>query len=273
MQLKLVDNSIVNFSNFYAYNYMNGTNINSDNTLVFTDSQFGSSEKMFMTYPSKLFVVSLYHHKETVNKKDKKYVASFSYLPIEGFEKLKKISLNKIDYLVIAERKECIESAVATFVTNILFLTNKSGTTSYNISKTEVKVTYSSIDFKNKNSERVEFSFIKEVLGKPIDYNDDDTTTNLSTNITEISIPTKKEDKPVDIPCKWILCNNDFFYNLLSLVIAGSCIIGLYPDFLNGYRNTYPVMVASVIIALVFISVLQYIRIDNNKKSKKNKKD
>lgn len=270
MKLRLVDreNSKVNFLNFYAYNYLNNTNIDRGNTLVFANAQFGSSCKMFMSYPSKIYVVSLYHNKSDSNYKNcKKFTVSNSYMSIEDIELIKNITLKKVDYIVIAEKMESTMNDIKDLVNNILFITKSYNETSYSISTTEAKVTYSSFDSKKENSGVVEFSFYKEVLGKSDEYN---VTTEDENNATStIKISTKKEDKPVDIPCKWILCNNDFFYNLLSLVIAASCIIGLYPELLNGFRNSYPVIVASVIITLVFISVLQYIRIDNNRKAKK----
>lgn len=274
MKLRLVDreNSKVNFLNFYAYNYLNNTNINRGNTLIFANAQFGISYKMFMSYPSKIYVVSLYHDKLDDNYKNcKKFVASNSYIVIEDIELIKNITLKKVDYIVIAEKVGSSIDDIKELVNNILFITKSYNNISYSISTTEAKVIYSSFDSKKENKGIVEFTFYKEVLGK-------DKFANVE---KEAIVNTKKkkentvENKEVSIPGSWILCNNNIFYNILSivLIIACMCIIGsdIWVNGGNISRNCYAASAISIIITLVFISALQYVRIDNNKKNKHKK--
>lgn len=261
MQLKLVDNSIVNFLSFYAYNLMNKTNISSGNSLIFTDKQFGSSAKMLMSYPSKLYVVSLYHSKNS-NKLNHDFSSSSSYLSIEDIEKIKSISLEKIDYLIIAERNDSTIDSTEELINNILFVTNNSDKVSYHISVTKAKALYSSLDSRKEDYKTIEFSFYKEVLGV-------DNTAKQYDGYRSDELSKKYNTKVAKPTSNWILCNNDLFYNILCIVIfiASAAIVGS-EVYYKGITTCYPIAIMSVIFTLIFISILQYIRIDNNKKNK-----
>lgn len=271
MKLKILDNNIVNFQSFYVYNYMNITSIKKDNTLVLASNQFGVSEKMLMSYPSKVYVVSLYHGGSKNNENPKKFVPSSSFITIEDIEKVKKTSMNKIDYIVIAEREDTTEEEIKDLVNNILFVSKKSDNVTYRIHTTEAKALYSSLDSLREDHKTVEFTFYKEVLDK-------DKFANVEKEAITIVKKKKEEtveDKEISIPGSWILCNNNVFYNILSVVLVMACICIVGSEvWINGGivdRNCYASSAISIIITLVFISALQYVRIDNNKKNKHKK--
>lgn len=262
MELKLLDNNSVNFLGFYAYNHIKLTNINSDNSLVFADAQFGVSDKMLMSYKSKVYVVTLYHTSKT-NNKPKEYIMSTSYLNMQSIEQLKKIDITNIDYLVIAERQEITKAEIRSLVENIIGITNRYNDTSYNIYTTSAKITYSSLDDVKINSKRVEFNFYKEVLGVSIDDTKPDEEEEEETNLNK-----KGKKKPMKL--SWLFFNNNYFYNILSLIVVLATVgivgTGVYQ---NGIKDSYLLAGVSILIALIFIMALQYIRIDNNKHNKK----
>ena len=259
MHIKLLENSIVDFLSFYNYNLIHKTKINADNSLIFADTQFGTSAKMLMSYPSIVYIISLYHSSKNDKVVSNKFIPTNSYISIEDIEKLKHINLEKIDYLVIAERTDSTISDIDTLMKNILFVSNKSNKISYNIATAEAKATYSSLDDKKKLSRTVEISFYKEEL-----YPIVESETNCERTISK-----EKVSKSTTIPMKLFLCNNDFFYNVLCvLVFIATAAIIATEVYYNGITKCYPMAVASVILTIVFISVLQYVRIDNNKKKK-----
>lgn len=259
MHIKLLENSIVDFLSFYNYNLIHKTKINADNSLIFADTQFGTSAKMLMSYPSIVYIISLYHSSKNDKVVSNKFIPTNSYISIEDIEKLKHINLEKIDYLVIAERTDSTISDIDTLMKNILFVSNKSNKISYNIATAEAKAAYSSLDDKKKLSRTVEISFYKEEL-----YPTVESETNCERTTSK-----EKVSKPASIPMKLFLCNNDFFYNVLCvLVFIATAAIIAREVYYNGITKCYPMAVASVILTIVFISVLQYVRIDNNKKKK-----
>ena len=259
MHIKLLENSIVDFVSFYNYNLIHKTKINADNSLIFADTQFGTSAKMLMSYPSIVYIISLYHSSKNDKVVSNKFIPTNSYISIEDIEKLKHINLEKIDYLVIAERTDSTISDIDTLMKNILFVSNKSNKISYNIATAEAKAAYSSLDDKKKLSRTVEISFYKEEL-----YPTVESETNCERTTSK-----EKVSKPASIPMKLFLCNNDFFYNVLCvLVFIATAAIIAREVYYNGITKCYPMAVASVILTIVFISVLQYVRIDNNKKKK-----
>ena len=262
MHIKLLENSIVDFLSFYNYNLIHKTKINADNSLIFADTQFGTSAKMLMSYPSIVYIISLYHSSKNDKAVSTKFIPTNSYISIEDIEKLKHINLEKIDYLVIAERTDSTISDIDTLMKNILFVTNKSNKISYNISTAEAKAVYSSLDDKKKLSRTVEISFYKEEL-----YPIVESETNCERTISKEKVSKRKST--TTIPMKLFLCNNDFFYNVLCvLVFIATAAIIAREVYCNGITKCYPMAVASVILTIVFISVLQYVRIDNNKKKK-----
>ena len=259
MHIKLLENSIVDFLSFYNYNLIHKTKINADNSLIFADTQFGTSAKMLMSYPSIVYIISLYHSSKNDKVVSNKFIPTNSYISIEDIEKLKHINLEKIDYLVIAERTDSTISDIDTLMKNILFVSNKSNKISYNIATAEAKAAYSSLDDKKKLSRTVEISFYKEEL-----YPTVESETNCERTTSK-----EKVSKPASIPMKLFLCNNDFFYNVLCvLVFIATAAIIAREVYYNGITKCYSMAVASVILTIVFISVLQYVRIDNNKKKK-----
>lgn len=66
MHIKLLENSIVDFLSFYNYNLIHKTKINVNNSLIFADTQFGTSAKMLMSYPSIVYIISLYHSSKMI---------------------------------------------------------------------------------------------------------------------------------------------------------------------------------------------------------------
>lgn len=259
MHIKLLENSIVDFLSFYNYNLIHKTKINADNSLIFADTQFGTSAKMLMSYPSIVYIISLYHSSKNDKVVSNKFIPTNSYISIEDIEKLKHINLEKIDYLVIAERTDSTISDIDTLMKNILFVSNKSNKISYNIATAEAKAAYSSLDDKKKLSRTVEISFYKEELYPTVES---------ETNCERTTFK-EKASKPDSIPMKLFLCNNDFFYNVLCvLVFIATAAIIATEVYYNGITKCYPMAVASAILTIVFISVLQYVRIDNNKKKK-----
>ena len=262
MHIKLLENSIVDFLSFYNYNLIHKTKINAENSLIFADTQFGTSAKMLMSYPSIVYIISLYHSSKNDKVVSNKFIPTNSYISIEDIEKLKHINLEKIDYLVIAERTDSTISDIDTLMKNILFVSNKSNKISYNISTAEAKAVYSSLDDKKKLSRTVEISFYKEVL-----YPTVESETNYERTTSKEKV--NKRKSTTTIPMKLFLCNNDFFYNVLCvLVFIATAAIIATEVYYNGITKCYPMAVASVILTIVFISVLQYVRIDNNKKKK-----
>ena len=262
MHIKLLENSIVDFLSFYNYNLIHKTKINADNSLIFADTQFGTSAKMLMSYPSIVYIISLYHSSTNDKVVRNRLIPTNSYISIEDIEKLKHINLEKIDYLVIAERTDSTISDIDTLMKNILFVSNKSNKISYNIATAEAKAVYSSLDDKKKLSRTVEISFYKEVL-----YPTVESETNCERTISKEKVSKRKST--TTIPMKLFLCNNDFFYNVLCvLVFIATAAIIATEVYYNGITKCYPMAVASVILTIVFISVLQYVRIDNNKKKK-----
>ena len=262
MHIKLLENSIVNFLSFYNYNLIHKTKINASNSLIFADTQFGTSAKMLMSYPSIVYIISLYHSSKNDKVVSNKFIPTNSYISIEDIEKLKHINLEKIDYLVIAERTDSTISDIDTLMKNILFVSNKSNKISYNISTAEAKAAYSSLDDKKKLSRTVEIRFYKEEL-----YPTVESETNCERTISKEKVSKRKST--TTIPMKLFLCNNDFFYNVLCvLVFIATAAIIATEVYYNGITKCYPMAVASVILTIVFISVLQYVRIDNNKKKK-----
>lgn len=261
MHIKLLENSIVDFLSFYNYNLIHKTKINANNSLIFADTQFGTSAKMLMSYPSIVYIISLYHSSKNDKVVSNKFIPTNSYISIEDIEKLKRINLEKIDYLVIAERTDSTISDIDTLMKNILFVSNKSNKISYNIATAEAKAAYSSLDEKKKLSRTVEISFYKEEL-----YPTVESETNCERTISKEKVSKRK---PATIPMKLFLCNNDFFYNVLCvLVFIATAAIIVAEVYYNGITKCYPMAIASVILTIVFISVLQYVRIDNNKKKK-----
>lgn len=259
MHIKLLENSIVDFLSFYNYNLIHKTKINASNSLIFADTQFGTSAKMLMSYPSIVYIISLYHSSKNDKVVSNKFIPTNSYISIEDIEKLKHINLEKIDYLVIAERTDSTISDIDTLMKNILFVSNKSNKISYNIATAEAKAVYSSLDDRKKLSRAVEINFYKEAL-----YPIVESETNCERTISK-----EKVSKSTTIPMKLFLCNNDFFYNVLCvLVFIATAAIIATEVYYNGITKCYPMAVASVILTIVFISVLQYVRIDNNKKKK-----
>lgn len=260
MHIKLLENSIVDFLSFYNYNLIHKTKINAENSLIFADTQFGTSAKMLMSYPSIVYIISLYHSSKNDKVVSNKFIPTNSYISIEDIEKLKHINLEKIDYLVIAERTDSTISDIDTLMKNILFVSNKSNKISYNIATAEAKAVYSSLDDKKKLSRTVEISFYKEVLYPTVES---------ETNYERTTSKEKVSKSTTTIPMKLFLCNNDFFYNVLCvLVFIATVAIIATEVYYNGITKCYPMAVASVILTIVFISVLQYVRIDNNKKKK-----
>lgn len=261
MHIKLLENSIVDFLSFYNYNLIHKTKINTNNSLIFADTQFGTSAKMLMSYPSIVYIISLYHSSKNDKVVSNKFIPTNSYISIEDIEKLKHINLEKIDYLVIAERTDSSISDIDTLMKNILFVSNKSNKISYNIATAEAKAVYSSLDDKKKLSRTVEINFYKEEL-----YPTVESETNCERTASKEKVSKRK---PATIPMKLFLCNNDFFYNVLCvLVFIATAAIIATEVYYNGITKCYPMAVASVILTIVFISVLQYVRIDNNKKKK-----
>lgn len=261
MHIKLLENSIVDFLSFYNYNLIHKTKINANNSLIFADTQFGTSAKMLMSYPSIVYIISLYHSSKNDKVVSNKFIPTNSYISIEDIEKLKHINLEKIDYLVIAERTDSTISDIDTLMKNILFVSNKSNKISYNIATAEAKAVYSSLDEKKKLSKVVNISFYKEELYPTVES---ETNCERTTSKEKVS-----KRKPATIPMKLFLCNNDFFYNVLCvLVFIATVAIIATEVYYNGITKCYPMAVASVILTIVFISVLQYVRIDNNKKKK-----
>ena len=262
MHIKLLENSIVDFLSFYNYNLIHKTKINASNSLIFADTQFGTSAKMLMSYPSIVYIISLYHSSKNDKVVSNKFIPTNSYISIEDIEKLKHINLEKIDYLVIAERTDSTISDIDTLMKNILFVSNKSNKISYNILTAEAKAVYSSLDDKKKLSRTVEISFYKEAL-----YPIVESETNCERTISKEKVSKRKST--TTIPMKLFLCNNDFFYNVLCvLVFIATAAIIATEVYYNGITKCYPMAVASVILTIVFISVLQYVRIDNDKKKK-----
>ena len=262
MHIKLLENSIVDFLSFYNYNLIHKTKINAGNSLIFADTQFGTSAKMLMSYPSIVYIISLYHSSKNDKVVSNKFIPTNSYISIEDIEKLKHTNLEKIDYLVIAERTDSTISDIDTLMKNILFVSNKSNKISYNIATAEAKAVYSSLDDKKKLSRTVEISFYKEVL-----YPTVESETNFERTTSKEKVSKRKST--TTIPMKLFLCNNDFFYNVLCvLVFIATAAIIATEVYYNGITKCYPMAVASVILTIVFISVLQYVRIDNNKKKK-----
>lgn len=260
MHIKLLENSIVDFLSFYNYNLIHKTKINAGNSLIFADIQFGTSAKMLMSYPSIVYIISLYHSSKNDKVVSNKFIPTNSYISIEDIEKLKHINLEKIDYLVIAERTDSTISDIDTLMKNILFVSNKSNKISYNIATAEAKAAYSSLDDKKKLSRTVEISFYKEELYPTVES---ETNCERTTSKEKVSKPA------TTIPMKLFLCNNDFFYNVLCvLVFIATAAIIVAEVYYNGITKCYPMAIASVILTIVFISVLQYVRIDNNKKKK-----
>ena len=260
MHIKLLENSIVDFLSFYNYNLIHKTKINANNSLIFADTQFGTSAKMLMSYPSIVYIISLYHSSKNDKVVSNKFIPTNSYISIEDIEKLKHINLEKIDYLVIAERTDSTISDIDTLMKNILFVSNKSNKISYNIATAEAKAAYSSLDEKKKLSRTVEISFYKEELYPTVES---ETNCERTTSKEKVSKPA------TTIPMKLFLCNNDFFYNVLCvLVFIATAAIIVAEVYYNGITKCYPMAIASVILTIVFISVLQYVRIDNNKKKK-----
>ena len=139
MHIKLLENSIVDFLSFYNYNLIHKTKINAGNSLIFADTQFGTSAKMLMSYPSIVYIISIYHSSKNDKVVSNKFIPTNSYISIEDIEKLKHINLEKIDYLVIAERTDSTISDIDTLMKNILFVSNKSNKISYNIATAEAK--------------------------------------------------------------------------------------------------------------------------------------
>lgn len=262
MHIKLLENSIVDFLSFYNYNLIHKTKINASNSLIFADTQFGTSAKMLMSYPSIVYIISLYHSSKNDKVVSDKFIPTNSYISIEDIEKLKHINLEKIDYLVIAERTDSTISDIDTLMKNILFVSNKSNKISYNIATAEAKAAYSSLDEKKKLSRTVEISFYKEALYLTVESETDCERTTYKEKVS-------KRKSATTIPMKLFLCNNDFFYNVLCvLVFIATAAIIATEVYYNGITKCYPMAVASVILTIVFISVLQYVRIDNNKKKK-----
>ena len=262
MHIKLLENSIVDFLSFYNYNLIHKTKINANNSLIFADTQFGTSAKMLMSYPSIVYIISLYHSSKNDKVVSNKFIPTNSYISIEDIEKLKHINLEKIDYLVIAERTDSTISDIDTLMKNILFVSNKSNKISYNIATAEAKAVYSSLDEKKKLSKVVNISFYKEEL-----YPTVESETNCERTISKEKVSKRKP--ATTIPMKLFLCNNDFFYNVLCvLVFIATAAIIVAEVYYNGITKCYPMAIASVILTIVFISVLQYVRIDNNKKKK-----
>lgn len=143
---------------------------------------------------------------------------------------------------------------------NILFVSNKSNKISYNIATAEAKAAYSSLDEKKKLSRTVEIRFYKEELYPTVES---------ETNCERTTSKEKVSKTATTIPMKLFLCNNDFFYNVLCvLVFIATAAIIVAEVYYNGITKCYPIAIASVILTIVFISVLQYVRIDNNKKKK-----
>lgn len=262
MHIKLLENSIVDFLSFYNYNLIHKTKINANNSLIFADTQFGTSAKMLMSYPSIVYIISLYHSSKNDKVASNKFIPTNSYISIEDIEKLKHTNLEKIDYLVIAERTDSTISDIDTLMKNILFVSNKSNKISYNIATAEAKAAYSSLDEKKKLSRTVEISFYKEALYLTVES---ETDCERTTSKEKVS----KRKSTTTIPMKLFLCNNDFFYNVLCvLVFIATAAIIATEVYYNGITKCYPMAIASVILTIVFISVLQYVRIDNNKKKK-----
>lgn len=262
MHIKLLENNIVDFLSFYNYNLIHKTKINANNSLIFADTQFGTSAKMLMSYPSIVYIISLYHSSKNDKVVSNKFIPTSSYISIEDIEKLKHINLEKIDYLVIAESTDSTISDIDTLMKNILFVSNKASKISYNIATAEAKAVYSSLDEKKKLSRTVEIRFYKEELYPTVES---ETNCERTTSKEKVS----KRKSTTTIPMKLFLCNNDFFYNVLCvLVFIATAAIIATEVYYNGITKCYPMAVASAILTIVFISVLQYVRIDNNKKKK-----
>lgn len=262
MHIKLLENSIVDFLSFYNYNLIHKTKINANNSLIFADTQFGTSAKMLMSYPSIVYIISLYHSSKNDKVASNKFIPTNSYISIEDIEKLKHINLEKIDYLVIAERTDSTISDIDTLMKNILFVSNKSNKISYNIATAEAKAAYSSLDEKKKLSRTVEIRFYKEELYPTVE-------SETSYERTKSKKKISKRKSAISIPMNLVLCNNNFFYNVLCvLVFIATAAIIATEIYYNGITKCYPMAIASVILTLVFISALQYVRIDNNKKKK-----
>lgn len=268
MKLKILDNNIVNFESFYVYNYMNITSIKKENTLVLASNQFGVSEKMLMSYPSKVYVVSLYHGGSKNNENPKKFVPSSSFITIEDIEKVKKTSMNKIDYIVIAEKEDTTEEEIKDLVNNILFVSKKSDNVTYRIHTTEAKAMYSSLDSLREDHKTVEFTFYKEVLDK-------DKFANAEKEAAE---DTKKKKEVIVKPTKgyllykWILCNNNLFYNTLSILLVIAIASLLVPEVQKrGLEQCYYAIALFSIPTIMVLIALQYTRIDINKRAKHKK--
>lgn len=263
MHIKLLENSIVDFLSFYNYNLIHKTKINTNNSLIFADRQFGTSTRMLMSYPSIVYIISLYHSSKNDKVVSNKFIPTNSYISIEDIEKLKHTNLEKVDYLVIVERTDSTISDIDTLMKNILFVTNKSNKISYNISTAEAKAVYSSLDDRKKLSRAVEINFYNEEL-----YPTVESKSNCERTTSKEKVVIKRTH--TTIPMNLILCNNNFFYNVLCVLVFIStfAIIGV-KVYYNGITKFYhPMAIASIVLAIVLISVLQYIRIDNNKKKK-----
>ena len=257
MRLKLVNNKLVNFVSFYAYNVIHNTTINCNTSLIYADKEFGSFDRMLMRYTTKLYVVHLYRSK-TKNKRVVQYTPSATsyFASIHEIEKLKAISMDKIEYIVIAERKESNFSDISKFVNNILYITNTSENISYTITSTEGTISYSSLDGINENHTTVEISLANETLGKDVDYS------KYKETIEESDYNNKDKS-----PLGWLLYGDDCFYNILSAILV-LVTLGIISAevYYNGINNCYQMAIFSVITTIVFISILQYRKI--YKKSK-----
>lgn len=245
MRLSIINNEIVDFNGFFAYNYVKNTSIKPDNTIIIGD--YDNESNTLSRYPSKMYMVHLYHRKnDEVIDKDCDYEPSKTYLDMYDVKVLEKKDLSKIDYIIISEKVNAVDNEVDKLIMNILHITGNYGKITPGVELTAADVTISTLEGVTANS--IRFSFFDEVLGgEPLPN----------------PVFPKKKSKEVEKDTKLdslLLCDNGIFYNALSalLLIANFVVLG-YEWYTNGLKD-HQLAFTSIAVTIILVAVLQYIK-------------
>lgn len=245
MKLYIINNEIVDFNGFFAYNYIKNTKIRSDNTIVIGD--YDSESKVLSRYASKMYIVHLYHlKKDEITDEDCKYEQSKSYLGMQDLKALEGKDLSKIDYIIISEKVNADDDEVDKLIMNIMHITGNYGKITPGVELTAADVTISA--FEGVKANAVRFSFYDEVLGgEPLPN----------------PVFPKKKSEEVEKDTKLdslLLCDNGIFYNVLCalLLITNFIVLG-YEWYTNGLKD-HQLAFTSIAVTVILVAVLQYIK-------------
>ena len=254
MKLGIINNGIVDFNSFFAYNYVKKTDINPSNTIIIAD--YDNESKILTRYTSKMYIVSLYHfNKDEVTDTTGDFEQSKTYLGMKDIKLLEKQDMSKIDYIVISEHNDADDDEVDTLIMNILYITKTSGKICAAIELTAADTTVSAMEGVRSNS--VYFTFYDEVLGGETIPNPIYPKDKKDKKATRTEMDALKELDAI------LLCDNNLFYNAICaiLVITALAII-CYKWYTDGLKD--PQMVLTFIgVTAMLVAVLQYIKRSN----------